>query len=162
MKIKKFMTLMVAAVAIVLGFCSCGSDDDEPEVAVAAQVIGSYTGQEIITVMGDESSNGTATYEFAKASDTSIDLTIPESGSGGMAIPSLPVKNIPLAKGDNSIIGKLASYSGTVTNSKGEEKAFTVSDVTVIFNGKAVVVTFSLKYGNMPFAMITNFTGTKK
>ncbi len=162
MKIKKFMTLMVAAVAIVLGVCSCGNDDDEPEVAVAAQVIGSYTGQEIITVMGDESSNGTATYEFSKFSDTSIDMTVPESGSGAMAIPSFTVKNILLAKGDNAIIGKLASYSGTVINSKGDEKAYTLSDVTVVFNGKTVVVTLSLKYGNMPFAMVTNFTGTKK
>lgn len=156
------MTLMVAAVAIVLGVCSCGSDDDEPEVALATQVIGSYTGQEIITVMGDESSNGTATYEFSKSSDTSIDMTVPESGSGGMAIPSFTVKNIPVAKGDNSIIGKLASYSGTVINAKGDEKAYTINNVVVVFNGKSVVVTFSLKYGNMPFDMVTNFTGTKK
>ena len=85
MKIKKFMTLMVAAVAIVLGVCSCGNDDDEPEVAVAAQVIGSYTGQEIITVMGDESSNGTATYEFSKSSDTSIDMTVDISSLSNVA-----------------------------------------------------------------------------
>lgn len=161
MKINRFMTMMIAAVVIMLGVSACGSDDDS-ETALATEVIGSYTGNEIITVMGDESSNGTATYEFAKSSDTSIDMTIPQSGSGGMAIPALPVKNIPLTRGNNTISGKLASYSGKVTNAKGEERAFTLSNVTVIFKDKSVVVTFSLKYGNMPFDMITTFTGTKK
>ena len=51
MKFKRFMTMMVAAVAIVVGFSSCSSDDDEDEMAVAEQVAGSYTGQEIISVM---------------------------------------------------------------------------------------------------------------
>ena len=37
----------------------------------------------------------------------------------------------------------------------------TVSDVTVVYSDKTVVVTFSLKYGNMPFAMATTFTGNK-
>ena len=43
-KIKSFM-MMMATMAFVFGVCSCGSDDDEPEVAVATQVAGSYTGQ---------------------------------------------------------------------------------------------------------------------
>ena len=155
------MTMMVAVVAIVLGVCSCGSDDDEPEVAVAAQVAGSYTGEETLTVMG-EVFNSTPTYEFVKSSDISVDMTIPASDGGSMVLPSLPVKNITLAKSGNTVIGKLASYAGTVINSDGAEKAYTVSDVTVIFDNKTVVVTYSLKYGNMPFAFAGQFTGTKK
>jgi hypothetical protein len=30
-----------------------------------------------------------------------------------------------------------------------------------VYSDKTVVVTFSLKYGNMPFAMATTFTGNK-
>ena len=79
-----------------------------------------------------------------------------------MSLPALPVKNITLVKGDNSIIGKLASYTGSVNNTNGAEKAYTVSDVIVIFNGKTVVATYTLKYGNMPFAFTGKFSGTKK
>lgn len=152
---------MVATVAIALSLSACSSDKDEPEVALASQVAGSYTGNEIIVVMGEESSNGTATYTFTKATDTSLDLVIPASGESHMMMPQLPVKDIPLTKSGNTITGKLLSYTGSVTNSSGSEKAYTISNLVVIFNDRAVAVTFSLKYGNMPFEMTTNFTGTR-
>ena len=158
---KLLMTMTLAAVALVFGVCSCGSDDDEPEVAVAAQVAGSYTGEEVMTVMG-EPDQGTKTFVFAKSTDTSVDMTIPEYGEGMMSLPVLPVKNIMLTKKDNTITGRLASYEGKVTNSDGSEKAYSVSDVTVIFNDNRVVVTFTMKYGNMPFAFAGQFTGVKK
>ena len=163
MKIKSFMMMLVAAATVVMGFTSCGSDDDEPQVPVATQVAGSYTGNEIVIVMGDESSNDTKTYQFTKVSDTSIDMTVPEMGMGGMmTIPAFPVKNIPLTQNGNTITGKVASYSGTVKNAKGEDKAYTVSNVALMFSDKNVVVTYSLKYGNMPMAMETTFSGIRK
>ena len=163
MKIKSFMMMLVAAATVVMGFTSCGSDDDEPQVPVATQVAGSYTGNEIVIVMGDESSNDTKTYQFTKVSDTSIDMTVPEMGMGGMmTISAFPVKNIPLTQNGNTITGKVASYSGTVKNAKGEDKAYTVSNVALMFSDKNVVVTYSLKYGNMPMAMETTFTGIRK
>ena len=163
MKIKSLMIAMIASVAVVLGTSSCSSNnDDEPEAPVATQVAGSYTGNEVIMVDNEESSNETKTYEITKSSDTSVDMTVPEWGMGMMTIPSFVVKNIPLAKSGNTITGKLASYSGTVKNAKGEEKAYVVSNVALIFNDKTVVATYSLKYGNMPFLMTTTFTGTLK
>ena len=164
MKIKCFMTMM-AAVAVVLGMSSCGSDDDngaEAPVAVATQVEGSYSGNEVIKVMGDESSNETKTYEFVKASDAALDLTVPASGEGMMMIPALPVKNIPLTKSGDIITGKLETYESKVTTAQGAEKNYTISNLVVIFNDKTVAVTFSLKYGNMPMSMETTFAGEKK
>ena len=161
MKIKSLTIALIASLATVLGTSSCSSDD-EPEAPVATQVAGSYTGNEVIMVDNDESSNETKTYEITKVSDTSVDMTVPEWGMGMMTIPSFVVKNIPLAKSGNTITGKLASYSGTVKNAKGEEKAYVVSNVALIFNDKTVVATYSLKYGNMPFLMTTTFTGTLK
>ena len=162
MKIKSLTIALIASLATVLGTSSCSSDDDEPEAPVATQVAGSYTGNEVIMVDNDESSNETKTYEITKASDTSVDMTVPEWGMGMMTIPSFVVKNIPLAKSGNTITGKLASYSGTVKNAKGEEKAYVVSNVALIFGDKTVAGTYSLKYGNMPFIMTTSFTGTLK
>ena len=161
MKIKSLTIALIASLATVLGTSSCSSDD-EPEAPVAAQVAGSYTGNEVIMVDNEESSNETKTYEITKVSDTSVDMTVPEWGMGMMTIPSFVVKNIPLAKSGNTITGKLASYSGTVKNAKGEEKAYVVSNVALIFGDKTVAGTYSLKYGNMPFIMTTTFTGTLK
>ena len=161
MRIKSLTIALIASLATVLGTSSCSSDD-EPEAPVAAQVAGSYSGNEVIMVDNEESSNETKTYEITKSSDTSVDMTVPEWGMGMMTIPSFVVKNIPLAKSGNTITGKLASYSGTVKNAKGEEKAYVVSNVALIFNDKTVVATYSLKYGNMPFLMTTTFSGTLK
>ena len=161
MRIKSLTIALIASLAIVLVTSSCSSDD-EPEAPVAAQVAGSYSGNEVIMVDNEESSNETKTYEITKVSDTSVDMTVPEWGMGMMTIPSFVVKNIPLAKSGNTITGKLASYSGTVKNAKGEEKAYVVSNVALIFGDKTVAGTYSLKYGNMPFIMTTSFTGTLK
>ncbi len=161
MEIKKFLLMLVAAATVVLGVSSCGSDDDEPEVAVAEQVAGSYTGTEVMIVMG-EPDEGTKTFEFTKATEVAVDMMIPEYGEGMMSLAKMPVKNIPLTKSGNTITGKLEKYEGTVTNASGAEKAYTVNDLVVIFSDKTVAVTFKLKYGNMPFDFEGQFTGTKK
>ena len=161
MKIKKFMTMMVAAAALVMSVSSCGDDKDEPEVPVAEQVVGSYTGNEIMTVMGDPDES-TKTFVFTKASDVSVDMLIPAYGEGMMTLPALPVKGITLTKSGNTITGKLDKYEGTVKSNDGSEKAYTVSDIVVLFSENSVVVTFKQKYGNMPFAFDGQFTGVKK
>lgn len=163
MEFKKFMTMAMAAVAIVMGVSSCSSDDDDDkDVAVAAEVAGQYTGQEVITVMGEVSSDDTKTYQIVKATDNTIDLTVPESGEGMMAIPSFTIKSIPLAKNGKTISGGLPTYAGTVTNAQGAEKAYSINGLTILVNEKTAVVAFSLKYGNMPMTMETQFTGTKQ
>ena len=161
MKFRNYLTMSLAAMAFAFSLSSCSSSDDEPEVAVADQVVGSYTGTEVLTVMG-EADESTETFEFTKASDVSIDLTLPKYGEGMMTVPALPVKGIMLTKSGNTITGKLAQYDGTVKSADGSEKAYTVSNVTVIFSDKTVVVTFTQKYGNMPFAFEGQFTGTRK
>lgn len=162
MKIKSFMMMSMAAMAFVFGMSSCSSsNDDEPEVPLATQVAGSYTGTETLTVMG-EADESTETIEFTKATDVSVDVTLPKYGEGMMTVPALPVKGISLTKSGNTITGKLDKYEGTVKTADGSEKAYTISDITVIFNDKTVVMTFSQKYGNMPFAFDGQFTGTRK
>ena len=153
--------MTLAAVAFVLSMSSCSSNDDEPEMAVADQVVGSYTGTEVLTVMG-EVDESTETFEFSKSTDSSVDMVIPKYGEGMMTVPALTVKGIMLTKSGNTITGKLAKYEGVVKSADGSEKAYTVSDVTVIFSDKTVVVTFTQKYGNMPFAFEGQFTGTRK
>ena len=154
---------MMAVMAMVVSMSSCSKDDDTPEVAVATQVAGSYSGNEVVMVMGEESSNELKTYVLAKSSDTYVDMTIPEMGMGGhMTIPALSVKNIPLTKSGNTITGKVDKYEGTVTNAAGDAKNFSISNLALVISDKTVAVTFSLKYGNMPMSMETTFSGVKK
>lgn len=155
--------MMVAAAAIVFGMSSCGSsDDDAPEAPLAEQVAGSYAGNEIFVVDGEESSNETKNYQFTKVTDVSVDLQIPEVGMGMMTVPSFPIKGISLSKDGNTIKGKLASYEGSVKGADGSDKTYTITDLTALFSDKTVVVTYSLKYGRMPFPFTCTFTGTKK
>ena len=159
----KVQCLMLAAMAFVLGMSSCGSDDDdEQEVALAAQVEGTYTGNEIFVVDNEESSNETKTYQVTKVTDVSVDITVPEVGMGMMTVPSFPIKGISLSKDGNTIKGKLASYEGSVKGADGSDKAYTVTDLTALFSDKTVVVTYSLKYGRMPFPFTGSFTGTRR
>ena len=156
MKIKHFMMMTMAAVALVFGVSSCGSDDDVPEAPVATQVAGSYTGTEVLTVSG-EADESTETFVFTKATDVSVDVTLPEYGEGMMTIPALPVKDIMLTKSGNTISGKLDKYEGTTEAGK----AYTISDIVVLFSDKTVVMTFKMKYGNMPFDFDGQFTGNR-
>ena len=109
-----------------------------------------------MTVM-EEPDQSTKTFEFTKASDVTVDMVIPEYGEGMMTIPALPVKGIMLTKSGNTISGKLDKYEGTTEAGK----AYTISDIVVLFSDKTVVMTFKMKYGNMPFDFDGQFTGNR-
>ena len=156
MKIKHFMMMTMTAVELVFGVSSCGSDDDVPEAPVATEVAGSYTGTDVLTVSG-EAVESSETFVFTKATDVSVDVTLPEYGEGMMTIPALPVKGIMLTKSGNTISGKLDKYEGTTEAGK----AYTISDIVVLFSDKTVVMTFKMKYGNMPFDFDGQFTGNR-
>ena len=167
MKIKSFILTTMAAVALVFGVSSCGGDDDVPPVPespVADLLAGSYSGTETMTVSGDIDESDKV-FQFTKANDTTVDMVIPAYGEGMMTLPELPVKGIILVKEDTNIAGALplGSYTGTVKNAKGEEKTYVVSDFMVLYDSKknAIMVTFKLKYGNMPFDFNGVFTGQK-
>ena len=74
-----------------------------------------------------------------------------------MTIPALPVKGIMLTKSGNTITGKLDKYEGTTEAGK----AYTISNIVVSFSDKTVVMTFEMKYGNMPFGFDGQFTGNR-
>ena len=127
-----------------------------PEAPVATQVAGSYTGTEVLTVSG-EADESTETFVFTKATDVSVDVTLPEYGEGMMTIPALPVKGVMLTKSGNTISGKLDKYEGTTEAGK----AYTISNIVVLFSDNTVVMTFKMKYGNMPFDFDGQFTGNR-
>ena len=161
--------MMFASVALLVGTTSCGDDDDDKVVSAAEAMAGEYNGELGISVMGTEvKSEGI--FKVTKADGTHIDLTLPAAGEGAMALPSLDVKNIQttaeteITVGDQKVkayTATLDSYSGTITVN-GEEKAYTITNLSVAVTGNACVITYTLKYGKMPMAMSATFQGTKK
>lgn len=161
--------MMFASAALLVGTTSCGDDNDDKEVSVAEAMAGEYNGNLGISVMGTEvKSEGT--FKVTKADGTHIDLTMPAAGEGAMALPSLDVKNIQttaeteITVGDQKVkayTATLDSYSGSITVN-GEEKAYTITNLSVAVTGNACVITYTLKYGKMPMAMEATFQGTKK
>ncbi len=162
MKMKSLMAM--AAMAFVFGLSSCGGDDDVPETPAANQVAGDYAGTETLTVDG-EADESDELIQITKVTDTTVDLVLPSYGEGMMTIPELPVKNIVVAKKGDDISGTITggTYTGTVTNSKGEEKTYTVNDFVLLYNdtNKTLILTFKMKYGNMPFVFEGLFVGQK-
>ena len=162
MKMKSLMAM--AAMAFVFGLSSCGGDDDVPETPAANQVAGSYAGTETLTVDG-EADESDELIQITKVTDTTVDLVLPSYGESMMTIPELPVKNIVVAKKGDDISGTITggTYTGTVTNSKGEEKTYTVNDFVLLYNetNKTLILTFKMKYGNMPFVFEGLFVGQK-
>lgn len=162
MKMKSLMAM--AAMAFVFGLSSCGGDDDVPETPAANQVAGNYAGTETLTVDG-EADESDEVIQITKVTDTTVDLVLPAYGEGMMTIPELPVKNIVVAKKGDDISGTITggTYTGTVTNSKGEEKTYTVNDFVLLYNetNKTLILTFKMKYGNMPFVFEGLFVGQK-
>ena len=159
--------MAMAAMAFVFGLSSCG-DNDEPPVPVtplADQVVGTYSGTEILTVDGEEDES-TQSIDITRSSELTVDFALPAYGEGMMTIPALPLKNIVLEKDNNGVIAgtfPTGSYTGTVTNSKGEEKTFVVSDFMLLYSPteKNLMITFKLKYGNMPFDFDGVFYGKR-
>lgn len=162
MKMKSLMAM--TAMAFVFGLSSCGGDDDVPETPAANQVAGYYVGTETLTVDG-EADESDEVIQITKVTDTTVDLVLPFYGEGMMTIPELPVKNIVVAKKGDDISGTITggTYTGTVTNSKGEEKTYTVNDFVLLYNetNKTLILTFKMKYGNMPFVFEGLFVGQK-
>ena len=161
---KKKSLMALAAMAFVFGLSSCGGDDDVPETPAANQVAGYYAGTETLTVDG-EADESDEVIQITKATDTTVDLVLPSYGESMMTIPELPVKNIVVAKKGDDISGAITggTYTGTVTNSKGEEKTYSVYDFILLYNetNKALILTFKMKYGNMPFVFEGLFVGEK-
>lgn len=169
MRLKSVITMVFASVALLVGTTSCGDDDDDKVVSAAEAMAGEYNGELGISVMGTEvKSEGI--FKVTKADGTHIDLTLPAAGEGAMALPSLDVKNIQttaeteITVGDQKVkayTATLDSYSGSITVN-GEEKAYTITNLSVAVTGNACVVTYTLKYGKMPMAMEATFQGTRK
>ena len=162
MKIRKFMAMMIAAIAVCVGFASCG-DDDEIVIPTADTIAGNYTGEVTITVMrSDSKSNGT--YEIKKIDDTHVSMTTPASGEGAMAMPAITVNNIPVTSstvsGAEVVSASMAESKGTITVND-VEKAYTFSNIVIKNSGKKISIVYSLQYGKMPMTMEFSFTGEK-
>lgn len=160
------MLAIMMAMACVVSFVSCGDDDDDnsnngsnnggEEVSGIAKTIeGEYTGDETITVMGSGDTE-TATYKVEATGASTITIIIPGGGGGAMSYPDLPVEGLSVAS-DGTFSGE---YAGSVSKEDGSVKAYSCTMSGKYVDG-VLTLNGSLKYGNMPMAMVIKFEGQK-
>ena len=102
-------------------------------------------------------------FGLAMSQETSLNM----SGFGGNAVLFLvdgermageTMDNVDYNRLNLDNVGRIEIVKGA----DGSDKAYTVSDLTALFSDKTVVVTYTLKYGKMPFPFTGSFTGTRK
>lgn len=126
-------------------------------LTIADKAEGSYTNNMTCTVMGQESTYENVTVAVAKASESTVNITLPGFGSGAMTLPAITLSGVAIAE-DGTIAEQ--TKTGTVTNASGEEKTYTCTIAGSYVDGK-LTLNYSLQYGAMPMAMVCAFTSTK-
>ena len=157
-KFKTMMAMMLALVSMCVVFNSCSSDDDIDTVAAAKEIVGSYTGNMKMTVMGQASPYDNVTMKIEAVDDATVKVTLPACGEGMMALPPLEVSGVKVSGSNGAYTFSQESYTGTV---KDAEKNYTVT-LQGTLKDNTLTVSYSVQYGKMPMPMIAKFVCTKK
>ncbi len=154
-----FAAMMVAMLTFCVVFTSCSSDDDDT-VAAAKEIVGSYTGNLAMTVMGETSSHDNITMKIEAVDNATVKVTLPAFGEGMMALPALEVPAVKVSGSNGAYAFSQENYAGTVTVN-GAEKKYTVT-LQGTLKDNTLTVSYSVQYGKMPMPMIGKFVATKK
>lgn len=153
-----FATMMVAMLTFCVVFTSCSSDDDDT-VAAAKEIVGSYTGNLAMTVMGETSSHDNITMKIEAVDNATVKVTLPAFVEGMMALPALEVPAVKVSGSNGAYAFSQENYAGTVTVN-GAEKKYTVT-LQGTLKDKTLTINYSVQYGKMPMPMIGKFVCTK-
>lgn len=153
-----FAAMMVAMLTFCVVFTSCSSDDDDT-VAAAKEIVGSYTGNLAMTVMGQASSHDNITMKIEAVDNATVKVALPAFGEGMMALPVLEVPAVKVSGSNGAYAFSQENYAGTVTVD-GAEKKYTVT-LQGTLKDKTLTVNYSVQYGKMPMPMIGKFVCTK-
>lgn len=153
-----FAAMMVAMLTMCVAFTSCSNDDDDT-VAAAKEIVGSYTGNLAMTVMGQASSHDNITMKIEAVDNATVKVTLPAFGEGMMALPALEVPAVKVSGSNGAYAFSQENYAGTVTVD-GAEKKYTVT-LQGTLKDKTLTVNYSVQYGKMPMPMIGKFVCTK-
>ena len=153
-----FAAMMVAMLTMCVAFTSCSNDDDDT-VAAAKEIVGSYTGNLAMTVMGQASSHDNITMKIEAVENATVKVTLPAFGEGMMALPALEVPAVKVSGSNGAYAFSQENYAGTVTVD-GAEKKYTVT-LQGTLKDNTLTVKYSVQYGKMPAAMIGEFVCKK-
>lgn len=152
------MATLLAAVAFVC-LTACGSDDDEPAPAAAAQeVAGNYRSDIHWNVAGTPGTISGVEVAVTAAGESAINVAFSEFGpSDDMMIPAFTLTNVKVTEKDGVCTIGPASYTGTL----GEDKPFNIMDFSGTYKNGTLSVSFVFRYGAMP-PMTCTYDAPKK
>ena len=153
-KFKTMMAMMLALVSMCVAFSSCSSDDGNSTPA-AKEIAGTYTGSLDMTVQGNTTTTEAQTLKIEAVDDATVKVTLPEYGSGHMAMPALEIPDVKVTGSDGAYAFAQESYSINING-----KAYTGA-LQGTFKGNTLTVNYTVKPGAMPMSIIFKFVSNR-
>lgn len=157
---KKIKTIFPA---LAFGLCLSGmvsscsdSEEDGPAVPAAKSVEGTYNGDMVCSVMGNESVFEDMTVTIDATDESSVSVTVSPFGSAPMAVPALEINGVPVSGEDGVYTLASTEFSGTTESGKAYSGTLQGN-----YEEDEMTVRFNLLYGAMPMPMICTFTAPK-
>lgn len=162
-KLKTMLAMMLALVSMTVAFTSCSSDDDEDDaaVAVAEQVVGTYTGDLTIKVSTSEDTTEGLNFKVEKVDDSHVNVTLPSYGEGAMSFPGLTVKNLLVTGSNGTYTIPETTFDQTI-QVNGVDKVISQSAISATFTSGKMTLKYAMQYGKMPMVMNCSTVATKK
>lgn len=157
-KIKTIFSTMIICLGCLAAFTSCSDDDDNdtPAVPAAKSIAGTYSGDMVCSVMGQESTFEDMTITVTSTDDATVNVTISEFGNPPMKVSSISIDGVKVSGADGN-------YTLATTDFKGETSGKAYSGTAQgSFANNQLTIKFNLQYGAMPMPMICSFTAPKK
>lgn len=175
-KLLSLMLLLMAAVITTATFTACGDDDDDKTETPAEKAAGIYTGTDQVTIGGQWTYTSSADYTITANADGSINLTIgtetyENTLMGNITQGTFTIKNIPYDAKTLSFTKDYAAdnLSAHVTMKGGKttkDQDYSIPSGTITVtpqaDGSINITNKQYSYGNMPFKIDAEFTGTRK
>lgn len=156
-RLKTIFATAVLSVGLIAGVSSCSDkNEDEPAVPAAKEIAGTYEGDMICSVMGQESTFEGMTYTVTAEDDTNVTVSVSSFGNPPMQVPGFSIEGVKVSGTDGT-------YTLAATNFSGDANGKAFSGVLKgSYAEKELTVEFTLNYGAMPMPMICTFTAPKK
>lgn len=155
--LKTFFATMILLTGAAVCATSCSDEkEDEPAAPAAKSVEGTYSGDMICSVMGDESTFEDVTFTLTAVDDATVKMTIPSFGNPPMQVPEITVEDIKVSGSDGTYTLASTEFSGETATGKAFSGTAQGSYVS-----NTLTIQFNLQYGAMPMPMICTFSAPK-
>lgn len=152
---KAIKLVMVLAMVLCMNSCS-DKENDEPATVTATEIAADYTGTMKCTAMGQELVFDDVDVELKSESQSKVEVIVTSFGNPPMKIAELRIPDVTVSGTPGHIILSATEFSGTSEDGKNYSGTIQGSFTDNL------TLEMELSYGNMPFAMICSYEGSRQ